>query len=83
MLSWDRDWKLPFSFDEHVRSNEYWLQALKEERFFLFVTVLLLAIGAAFVIYRYCRSRRKFRCRRSTRLKRFLSAINAGRIPSV
>lgn len=46
-------------------------------------SVLLIALGAVLVIYRYYRYRKKPRRRRPARFKRFLSAIHVKRVPSV
>lgn len=69
---------------EQLSANKYWLHSSEGKIDFLpILTVILIAVGALFIIYKYCKSRNKPRRRRTARLKRFLSTINAKKVPSV
>lgn len=69
---------------EQLSANKYWMHSSESKIDFLpILTVILIAVGALFIIYKYYKSRNRPRRRRTARLKRFLSTINAKKVPSV
>lgn len=82
LLSMDIDLELPIFKTSPTRGN-YWTQTLENFDALPLITVILIATGAILVIYIYYRARKRPRRRHVARFKRFLSAINAKRVPSV
>ncbi|XP_065207712.1 membrane-bound transcription factor site-1 protease [Planococcus citri] len=79
LLSIDIDMELPIFRVKHLPND-----TVDEDVDLLpMVAVLLIILGAVFVIYRYFKYRKKPRRRRIVKFKRFLSAIHAKRVPSV
>lgn len=82
LLSMDINLELPILKATPTGGN-HWIHSLENFDVLPLITVILIASGAILVIYVYYRTRKRPRRRHIARFKRFLSAINAKRVPSV